>query len=61
MSEEKSFYLALEPNRTIYVDTDDQAVALKIAIHVRHISGEISGVGFSRLPTMERSMFDPIC
>ena len=59
MSSEKSFYVVLEPNRTIYVDTDDQGVALKVAVRVRYLMGEIRGVGFSPTPTIERQMIDP--
>jgi hypothetical protein len=59
MSAEGSFSVIVEPIRTVYVDTDDEAVALKIAMHVRQFAGEVVGVASTEPPKIERRMADP--
>jgi hypothetical protein len=59
MAEDRPYSRVQEPNRTIYVDTDDRAIALKVAIHVRRLSGEIVGATFASPPKIDRMMLDP--
>jgi hypothetical protein len=46
MPAEKSLYAVHEPDRIIYVDTDDQSVALKVA----QLSGETHKMGYAAPP-----------
>ena len=43
----------------MYVDTNDEAVALKVAMHVRQLAGEVVGVTYTEPPKIERRMADP--
>jgi hypothetical protein len=46
MPAEKSLYAVHEPDRIIYVDTDDQSVALKVA----QLSGDTHKMGYAAPP-----------
>jgi hypothetical protein len=59
MSAEKTFSVVVEPIRTVYVDSNDETVALRIAMHVQQLAGEVVGVAHAEPPNIERRTVDP--
>jgi hypothetical protein len=54
----KSVFIAREPKWSVYVDTDDEALAFIIAIAVRQRAGQIQTVGWAEKPRLIRDMVE---
>jgi hypothetical protein len=59
MTAENSSYVGREPSRTVYVDTDDQAVALHVVVRVRQLSGEITRPTSTAPPKIDKRIANP--
>jgi hypothetical protein len=54
----KPLFIAREPKWNVYVDTDDEAIALIIVMEQRHRAGQIQTVGWAKKPKLIRDMID---
>ena len=54
----KPIFVIREPKWSVYVDTDDEAIALIIAIAVRLRAGQIQTVDWAEKPNLIRDLVD---
>jgi hypothetical protein len=52
----KPLFIAREPKWNVYVDTDDEAIALIIVMEQRHRAGQIQTVGWAKKPSFSDTM-----